>query len=663
MGRRLLASLLLLAASSSMVNGRKPAKEFSAVDMLRKQIMELDDPRDEPARSFRTSSGEERSDSKEQLLVAAIRKYKRVGDRIEREFATDHEQYLEVLNTLWLWARTQSELRTIESIYITYRRMQDDLVNRAEPLDARQWSNFAKTVLSDAHLSIPAAIERTSDFIVNQRLFLAANQEASTQICNNQQSPQQLLYNLYSTIALTEIKGYTMMQFSWTILKLYNIGNFTEEMEQLKQQYAIRTSETLRAVKTAMVFAPREIWKCDPAKHRMDVTYTELKQVFQGYLVNEVDMNPQSTCKENCVYYSYSKVYGCYQNQFCATQKRCNGKLINCQYVDSDMWVCPSEKSSTRRYEYIEYENGQMYGQKGTCSRGTTKVDSWWRWLFWHCSYCMCFCDDHNSSSDRYFNLRDVISDIDNNKVVTGVQMKKENQIIHIQIQEGTLLPRGAIDAQSVSWKKIDNYTIIDPEVRAGIDYHTIMWEKRAVDLDDLDAPQDHLLTGLRFRVIGAHLNLEIRMTPFNFTSGTLFKEMSVWHSYDTTDASELYDLDGETYVAKKRTEVKLNKPDVSTRSQVQSIPDSHTNQYIQFGPTDLEKDAGQSTIPFIDTQRVEPKPPVPISGAGIFHKGRGGYGGFLSLKLITYNFEPQLRAELPSTPPVIAMSNDVDAM
>lgn len=37
----------------------------------------------------------------------------------------------------------------------------------------------------------------------------------------------------------------------------------------MKQQYAIRTSETLRAVKTAMAFAPRNIWRCDPAMHKL----------------------------------------------------------------------------------------------------------------------------------------------------------------------------------------------------------------------------------------------------------------------------------------------------------------------------------------------------------------------------------------------------------
>ena len=133
------------------------------------------------------------------------------------------------------------------------------------------------------------------------------------------------------------------------------------------------------------------------------------------------------------------------------------------------------------------------------------------------------------------------------------MRLKKENQIIHIQIQEGVLLSRGIIDANTVSWKKIDNYTIIDPNVKPGVDYHTIMWEKRAMDLDDLDSPADHLLTGLRFRLVGAHLNLEIQMTPFNFSTGQLIKEKSLWHSHDTTDASESYDLNGETRQGKKR--------------------------------------------------------------------------------------------------------------
>lgn len=43
-------------------------------------------------------------------------------------------------------------------------------------------------------------------------------------MCGNQQPPQQILYNLFSTIAVTEIKGYSMIQFSYMLLKLYGKG-------------------------------------------------------------------------------------------------------------------------------------------------------------------------------------------------------------------------------------------------------------------------------------------------------------------------------------------------------------------------------------------------------------------------------------------------------
>ncbi|XP_046814385.1 uncharacterized protein LOC124422239 isoform X2 [Vespa crabro] len=519
--------------------------------------------------------------------------------------------------------------------------------------------DFAKASISPGLGALPDVLKTVHRLVVptesqlyNRSIIISfSNQmkEASSQICSEQQSPQQLLFNLYNAIALTEIKGYTMMQFSYMLLRLYiNGSNFNEELELLKQQYAERTSEILRAVKTAMAFAPQEFWRCDPTKHESDKTYMELKQLFQGYIVNEVDMNSESTCRENCAYYGYAKVHGCYDNQFCAQQRTCGGKLVNCEYIDSDMWICPS-KASSRRYEYIEYENGKIYGQKQTCQKSLTKIDSWWRWLFWHCSYCFCYCDDHNSRSDRYFNLRPVMADIKNNRVITGIKLTKLNQIIHIQIQEGELLPRGDINSTTVTWKPVDTYTVYDSDVKNGIDYHTIVWEKRAIDMDDLKSPENHLLTGIKLRMIGTRLNLEIMVTPFNFTTGKLIQPLqkSYWISNDITD----------------RTELKLKNPDIPIHSELQHVSDSDVNQYLNFAPSDREKDAAQSTIPFLDIQPVEPNPSIPIAGAGIFHKGRSGSGGFLALKLITYNFAPHLHTDLPPSPPVIETYNEITAV
>lgn len=91
-----------------------------------------------------------------------------------------------------------------------------------------------------------------------------------------------------------------------------------------------------------------------------------------------------------------------------------------------------------------------------------------------------------------------------------------------------------------------------------------------------------------------------------------------------------------------------LYKPDIPTRSLSPSVPDSSTDQYIEFVNTDLHKDAAQTTVPFIDIQPVQSLIPGPLSGAGIFHKGRPDFGGFLAPKIITYDFSEHLKAIFP---------------
>ena len=73
------------------------------------------------------------------------------------------------------------------------------------------------------------------------------------------------------------------------------------------------------------------------------------------------------------------------------------------------------------------------------------KVDSWWRWLFWHCSYCFCKCDAPGPNSDRYWSLKPVVSDIESNKVITGVRFVKKDRVIQIEIEESAAMPEGTV--------------------------------------------------------------------------------------------------------------------------------------------------------------------------------------------------------------------------
>ena len=85
-----------------------------------------------------------------------------------------------------------------------------------------------------------------------------------------------------------------------------------------------------------------------------------------------------------------------------------------------------------------------------------------------------------------------------------------------------------------------------------------------------------------------------------------------------------------------------MNAVDIPTRSNW-PLNQFTTNKFVKFTNSDYEKDAGQSTVPFIDAQPVESANPVPLSGVGIFHKGRPKFGGFIAPRIFTYNFTKHL--------------------
>ena len=111
-------------------------------------------------------------------------------------------------------------------------------------------------------------------------------------------------------------------------------------------------------------------------------------------------MNERNSCQSQCSTYTITESKSCYKDGFCAKQPACKGRIFDCQFYHADAWVCMSEDSDKRRYDWVEYEDGTLLGAKGTCNN-KIKVDSWWRWVFWHCSYCLCKCEEINDDSDR----------------------------------------------------------------------------------------------------------------------------------------------------------------------------------------------------------------------------------------------------------------------
>ncbi|XP_055710025.1 uncharacterized protein LOC129805843 isoform X2 [Phlebotomus papatasi] len=540
------------------------------------------------------------------------------------------------LDRIYEWKLLERDLMSVNNLFTVFRQELEKPLQNVGSFDELSATDFADTVFKDKHWPVPETFDQIENIMVNQGLYYKAMVEVKDQVCSSQKAAQQVIYQMYTAISLTELKGYAMMQFSWMLLKTFGKGNYTQEPQLMRQRFENRTEKTQELVKRVMERSDREVWRCDPEVHVEGETYEQFTRLLQGYIENEVDMNTDGTCKENCAAYTFTQSHGCFKDLYCAQQPQCKGRIINCTYVDSDMWICPSKLHTNRRYEYIKYENGRVLGEESTCARGTTKVDSWWRWLFWHCSYCFCLCDEQGYKSDRYFNLRETVSDVAENKVVTGVRFRKVNRIMHLQIQQGELLPRGIINGSTVNWKPINSYRLLDAGLKNGDDYHTMEWNKRAIDLDTLQAKPGHVVTAVKLRNIGPRVNLEIRVNEFNFETGKV-DTIGIWISNDNTEVS-----------AEKRTQIFLRQPNVPTRAKARSQVDSKSNQFIEFTHTDIDADAAQTTVPFMDAQDVVSEPPVPLSGVGIYHKGLPLYGGFVAPKIIVYNMAQHVYTPKP---------------
>jgi len=62
-------------------------------------------------------------------------------------------------------------------------------------------------------------------------------------------------------------------------------------------------------------------------------------------------------------------------------------------------------------------------------------------------------------------------------------------------------------------WKELPKVNKKDESTVA-----TLTYTQRNFDLDDLLAPPEHVLTGVRFRVLGNHINLEIQVLTLIFS-------------------------------------------------------------------------------------------------------------------------------------------------
>ncbi|KAL7307145.1 hypothetical protein TKK_0000870 [Trichogramma kaykai] len=489
-------------------------------------------------------------------------------------------------------------------------------------------------------------------FLTDRMTDALVHEESQKIMCNLAISPQALIFDFYKSVSLAEVKAHVIMMGAYDFLRQVGKPEAEDQVDQKLADLKERMAKLYGFIKPKLHEASNDLWKCDPHIHVKGKTYEEFGPVIQDYLMIESAPHPFDSvksradghCSQTCDDIKLAEQKGCsaWNDDGCAefSPNKCQGKIRNCKKFESILSVCPSSTDSNRRYEYVEFPNGEAYGTtqwEGPRDCASKKVSGYtFLKLFWKCDYCQCTCEESRTDIDRFVNLREVTSDVDNNKVVTGMRLRRSNHILHIQIQQGTLLPHGSVNKSSIRWRSMKNYTVHDAGVVENVDYHSLDWDRRGFALDDVVLPTNSVVTGLKFMQSnnGLFLRLAVRSTPFDFATGKLMRENETWVFADPKNTNNALTL------------INALPPTSTMKHQPDSVP----GQYVELVTSNFKRDLGQTVLPFIDVQPVRSKIPMPLAGAGLFHKGarddaRHVSGGFLALKMFTYDLTAHMES------------------
>lgn len=418
-------------------------------------------------------------------------------------------------------------------------------------------------------------------------------------------SPQQTILNYFNEVTLMQLYAYLMTLHSYEILKTYqtNDQNYSSEINSFIESSKGNFERSAQMFIKISKETSREFWKCNPINHIEDETFLEASKTFQA-----VVHRGGEKCDN---VYSLISPSGFFETR--------------------SIGVCNAGFASSRRYDFIEviladiFESGEkiVYGSEfKSCHSALYKAENDEMMMSENQKLRISVCFNKDSRAHRYFDLKPVLSDVTNNRVVTGVRFKKVKKVFRLEIQQGELSGRGQIKQSTVEWKMFSNTDFKRQLSVDGDEIFKLEKNKNKIEFSDNKIPIDYVVTGVSFYERDGVIKLSTRGNKIDFETGKIF-ESAQWFNGSSRPKSEL----------------KLCEPDLPT-SSVRSAPVSEKDQFIKFTYSDFKKDAAQSTVPFFDAQNVVSEPnAVPLQGIDLFLKGEKGSGGFLSLKIKTFDY------------------------
>ncbi|KAF7987764.1 hypothetical protein HCN44_003627 [Aphidius gifuensis] len=406
--------------------------------------------------------------------------------------------------------------------------------------------------------------------------YISSDDEAQLKMFDISMFIMSILTKSYSFIYLAHSRSYSVkIKNNQTKDALDDLRGIINLVDNFYHDINLIVTE----VKLAVDESSRKIYASEPVKHQRGVTYDRLSHLIQAEPF-EYWCYPQA----NPATHQFSSFSGMTENQNNGRYKI--GSQFNCQRIKTITSIYTSSIDRERTYHHftIDYDYLAFF---------TKTLKSWGKYdqnFFLNRRKFMKNCDINWCHVDQ-IGVENSVRRISTSLVlaspgfcVTGVRWLIKNKIVYLEIQQGKIF-EGRIDPTvPVEWK-------ISPENSSQV---LILNETfRTFYLDDITLPARSYVTGVQFGMLMGNLAIQELML-------------------DRPDASEF-----------------------SGKNNILSVPGMH---YVKFQPTDLEKDAGQLTVPYFDIQEVVTNPPSPVGGVGTYYKGSPGFGGYIGLELLPVN-------------------------
>ncbi|XP_044576677.1 uncharacterized protein LOC123259921 isoform X3 [Cotesia glomerata] len=465
--------------------------------------------------------------------------------------------------------------------------------------------------------------------------------------CKRTSSYHQEFYQMYKQLVIKIFQEFSVRYFSSMGQAICVSQSHMETLERMKRNLFNDLKAIMKSTKGVLHNTTWYMYQCDPTKfdkRAEEVTHLELEKMVQTVIIAEKDLSTTHSCSHNC---NLNLIKDTLNKTQC-------DEFLDCQYSTPGYQITELRNSSRRYESFTGYdgENKKQYGNPDRHFENREKpldVSSSYNWgTMRFCDYCICTCATKQSHSPNVTNavsFRDLVSDIENNKVVVDVKFVKKDNMIHMQILEGEVQPYGQIVNES--WKELDKLYYDESSkhfynndrlggkiiYQRGTDYAS----PDIMNLNDVMAPEKHVITGVRFRFTEDLVNnstqkqspieLQIRVTSLDFLRG------------------KLINLDQSSWISPKekllKNELILENPDNPKYVKSNTDPTITSNKFVRFRASDLKKDAGQSTVPFFRGRNTELIDKFLLGGLGLIHRGHPGSGGHLDIKIFDFDMSP----------------------